>query len=146
MSTEEQDRLAHERLERWKQRLQNLNELQLPTDYPRPSPAKVVEAVKKITLTEATSIAILQLSRPSLSLIDVNGTNNGNTSPFIILLAAFSILLYRYTGVEDIAVGSSSGSRNPLVLRIPISPTDTFEQVVQKVHQVSQINDYFYNY
>ncbi|PKY43091.1 large subunit of L-aminoadipate-semialdehyde dehydrogenase [Rhizophagus irregularis] len=136
MSTEEQERLAHERLERWKQRLQNLNELQLPTDYPRPSPAKVVEAVKKVTLTEATSIAILQLSRPSLSLIDVNGTNNGNTSPFIILLAAFSILLYRYTGVEDIAVGSSSGSRNPLVLRIPISPTDTFEQVVQKVHQV----------
>lgn len=144
MSTEEQEQ---ERLERWKQRLQNLNELQLPTDYPRLSPAKVVEAVKKITLTEATSIAILQLSRPSLSLIDVaNGTNNGNTSPFIILLAAFSILLYRYTGVEDIAVGSSSGSRNPLVLRIPISPTDTFEQVVQKVHQVSQINDYFYIY
>ncbi|GBB90665.1 hypothetical protein RclHR1_01770013 [Rhizophagus clarus] len=134
MSIEEQ-----ERIERWKQRLQNLNELQLPTDYPRPSPIKVVEDVKKITLNEAASLAILQLSRPSLSLIDVaNGTDNGNTSPFIILLSAFTILLYRYTGIEDIAVGSSSGSRNPLVLRIPITHTDTFEQVVQKVYQVER--------
>jgi L-aminoadipate-semialdehyde dehydrogenase len=142
MSIEQQ-----ECLERWKQRLRNLNELQLPTEYPRPSPAKVVEAVKKITLTEDTSLAILQLSRPSLSLIDVaNRTNNGNTSPFIVLLAAFTILLYRYTSVEDIAVGSSSGSRNPLVLRIPINPTDTFEQVVHKVHQVRRIVDYSYIY
>ncbi|RIA92753.1 hypothetical protein C1645_764189 [Glomus cerebriforme] len=127
--------IFREQLARWKRRLQNLSELQLPTDYPRPSPLKVVEAIKKIELPATAAIAILQLSTP-ISLNDV--TNNGNASPFIILLAAFTILLYRYTGMEDITVGSSSDSRNPLVLRIPISPTDTFEQVVRKVHQVEQ--------
>src|ERR1043165_7409473 len=124
-----------ERLERWKQRLRNLSEIQLPTDYPRPFPLKVVEAIKILQLPETAALAVLQLSTPSLNITDV--FNRGNPSPFIILLAAFTILLYRYTGVEDITVGSSSDSRNPLVLRIPINPTDTFEQVVHKVQQVS---------
>ena len=124
-----------ERLERWKKRLQNLSEIQLPTDYPRHLPLKVVEAIKTLQLPENAALAVLQLSIPSLYTKGV--INDDNPSPFIILLAAFTILLYRYTGEEDITVGSSSGSRNPLVLRIPISSTDTFEQVVQKVRQVS---------
>ncbi|CAG8503059.1 14139_t:CDS:2 [Funneliformis caledonium] len=124
--------LMTERLERWKQRLQNLTEIQLPTDYPRPLPPKVVEATKILHLPEITALAVLQLS------LGISPTNGSNPSPFSILLAAFTILLYRYTGDEDITVGSSSDSRNPLVLRIRIGHTDTFEQVLQKVQQVEQ--------
>ncbi|CAI2169598.1 18048_t:CDS:10 [Funneliformis geosporum] len=127
--------LMTERLERWKQRLQNLTEIQLPTDYPRPSPPKVVEATRILHLPEITALAVLQLS---LGISPTHDSNHKNPSPFAILLAAFTILLYRYTGDEDITVGSSSDSRNPLVLRIHISPTDTFEQVVQKVQKVEQ--------
>ena len=38
-----------------------------------------------------------------------------------------------YTGDEDIIVGSSSDSRNPLVLRIPVTSSDTFERLIQRV-------------
>ncbi|KAJ3344757.1 hypothetical protein HDU91_000116, partial [Kappamyces sp. JEL0680] len=55
------------------------------------------------------------------------------TSPFSILLAAFSVLLHRYTGEEDISVGSSSRSTNPLVLRMKVASTDTIVDVVKSV-------------
>ncbi|CAG8442262.1 2035_t:CDS:10 [Ambispora gerdemannii] len=144
------------RLARWKKRLQNLTEIQLPTDYPRPLPLQVVEAVQTLHLPEATAYAVLQLSI-SLSFSS-NHTKNQNEipnnndtdknkniaapkrhpSPFTILLAAFAVLLYRYTGDEDITVGSSSDSRNPLVLRLAINPADTFANIVQRVEQIEQ--------
>ncbi|CAG8523111.1 8211_t:CDS:2, partial [Ambispora leptoticha] len=140
-----------ERLARWKKRLRNPTELQLPTDYPRPLPLQVVEAVQTLHLPEATSYAVLQLSLsiPPLSFSSdqtinknqnriVVSENHRHPSPFTILLAAFAVLLYRYTGDEDIIVGSSSDSRNPLFLRLAINPADTFTNVVQRVEQVEQ--------
>jgi L-aminoadipate-semialdehyde dehydrogenase len=58
-------------------------------------------------------------------------------SPFTVLLAAFVVLLHRYTGDEDIVVGSSSAAANPLVLRIGLSAEDKLEDVIRKVQQVS---------
>ncbi|CAG8432975.1 11036_t:CDS:10 [Diversispora eburnea] len=142
--------LINKRLDRWKIRLQNLTEIQLPTDYPRPLPPKVVEAIKILNLPETTALAVLQLSLaiPSdtvsisspfnITTSPDNDTFYDNPSPFIILLAAFTLLLYRYTGDEDIVVGSSSDTRNPLVLRINVSPKDTFEQIVHKIQQVER--------
>ncbi|RHZ74178.1 hypothetical protein Glove_227g80 [Diversispora epigaea] len=145
--------LINKRLDRWKIRLQNLTEIQLPTDYPRLLPPKVVEAIKILNLPETTALAVLQLSLaiPSetvptsstsspfnITTSSDNDTFHDHPSPFIILLAAFALLLYRYTGDEDIVVGSSSDTRNPLVLRINVSPTDTFEQIVHKIQQVER--------
>ncbi|CAG8449470.1 7430_t:CDS:10 [Acaulospora colombiana] len=146
--------LINKRLDRWKIRLQNLTEIQLPTDYPRPLPPRVVEAVKILNLPESAALAVLQLSLAFPSdTIPVHPTKSStfnittspenqsfceHPSPFTILLAAFTLLLYRYTSDEDITVGSSSDTRNPLVLRVNVSPTDTFEQVVQKVQQVER--------
>ncbi|CAG8721115.1 14058_t:CDS:2, partial [Dentiscutata heterogama] len=129
---------------RWKLRLRNLTELQLPTDYARSLTPKVVEDKKILRIPEATALAILQLSlttQPDSS--SISPTQNDESfheqpTPFTILLAAFVVLLHRYTGDEDITVGSSSDTRNPLVLRINVNPSDTFAQVIQKVQQVER--------
>ncbi|KAG5458721.1 MAG: hypothetical protein BJ554DRAFT_1003, partial [Olpidium bornovanus] len=57
-------------------------------------------------------------------------------SPYIIVLAAFAILLHRHTGEEDVVVGTSSISGNPLVLRLRVTAEDTFQDVVRAVYKV----------
>ena len=135
------------RLDRWREHLRNPTELQLPTDYPRPIPLKVVEGVHEFALSELTCLAILQLSL-SLQHNNRNGsqsesntppTDSGSTaSPFTVLLAAFAILLHRYTAEEDIVVGSSSETSNPLILRLNIKTTETFIDVLKTVHNVER--------
>ncbi|EPX59032.1 Long-chain-fatty-acid--CoA ligase [Cystobacter fuscus DSM 2262] len=74
-------------------------------------------------------------------------TSRGAT-PYTLLLAAFQVLLYRYTGQEDIVVGSSVAGRtraefagtvgylvNQLGLRARLSHDLGFEQFLQQVRQ-----------
>lgn len=138
-----------DRLSRWKTRLDALTEIHLPTDYPRPIPLQVVEAVHSLQLTEQTSLALLQASMainlpPSSPYTNSNGSHSGtatpsstHASPFTILLAAFAILLHRYTGDEDMSIGSSSEARNPVVLRLGVTPGQTFRDIVEKAQLVS---------
>lgn len=132
-------------LDRWRKRLSRLSNISLPTDYPRPIPAKVIEAEQSLDLPEEVSVEILQLSlnlKNQLRKMALEGNNKNSdekipsdsaVSPFAIILSAFAILLHKFTGEEDIPVGSSSRSTNPLVLRIGIKETDTIKNVVQKV-------------
>ncbi|KAG0238400.1 large subunit of alpha-aminoadipate reductase [Actinomortierella wolfii] len=115
-----------DRLARWRTRLNALTETHLPTDYPRPTPLQVVEAVHTLQLPERTSLALLQAS------MAINQPSSpAHATPFTILLAAFAILIYRYTGDEDMSIGSSSEARNPIVLRLGVSPEQSFRQVVE---------------
>lgn len=53
---------------------------------------------------------------------------------FHILLAAFAVLLHRYTGESDIIIATSSpSSPEPLLLRIKLDPTDSFWSLVKSV-------------
>jgi L-aminoadipate-semialdehyde dehydrogenase len=118
----------------WKTRLASLADLQVPTDYPRPLPSRSVEEVQTLELPEQTLLGILQLSmNPKVK-----------ATPFSILLAAFAVLLQRYTGDEEFAVGSSSASGNPLVLRLAVDPTNTFQQIVEMVQKVSGCGDSYW--
>ncbi len=55
------------------------------------------------------------------------------------MLSAFCVLLYRYTGDNDLLIGSSSfNSPNPLLLRASIEPTDPFWAVVRKIQAVER--------
>jgi L-aminoadipate-semialdehyde dehydrogenase len=137
--------LLESQIKRWKARLESLTELSLPTDYPRPIPARIIEAEHTIDISEATSLAILKLSlgikSPQRSGVK-NGTGKAGSpttstaSPFSILLGAFSILLHRYTGEEDISVGSSSSSTNPLVLRMKVQECNSIVDVINNVLEV----------
>ncbi|KAJ6590657.1 alpha-aminoadipate reductase Lys1p [Mycena vulgaris] len=131
------------RLARVVGRLQNLPSIALPTDYPRPSGSnKLVEAVHLAELSDHTSHALLKLA-----LYDANGDESeddveAKTSPpsaFHLLLTAFTVLLHRYTGDTDLVIGSSSPTvRDPLLLRVPVEPTDPFWSVVQRVQEIEK--------
>ncbi|KAI8923095.1 hypothetical protein BC831DRAFT_472975 [Entophlyctis helioformis] len=137
-STQPDPALTAAALARWRSRLASLTELILPTDYPRPVPPRLVEAEQAADLSDAAALAILQLSL-ALKVSSAAGsptaspTASSAASPFTILLAAFAVLLQRHTGEEDIAIGSSSSSSNPLVLRIAIKPSDSMAQVIDTV-------------
>ncbi|KAJ2799063.1 large subunit of alpha-aminoadipate reductase [Coemansia guatemalensis] len=120
------------RVGRWQERLKSPTELQLPTDYPRPSPLKVVEAVETFELSPAASMSVLQQA------MWLQQESGGAGSPFTVLLAAFAVLLHRYTREEDIVVSSSSENLNPLVLRLAVGAEDTFGEVVRMAQRVSE--------
>ncbi|PCH44863.1 alpha-aminoadipate reductase Lys1p [Wolfiporia cocos MD-104 SS10] len=133
--------MADERLARVVSRLQNLPSISLPTDYPRVAGNRLVEAAFSADLSEQTCLGLLKLAL-------YNENDNGEeeevaeyktASPFHLLLAAFSVLLHRYTGDTDLVIGSSSATaRDPLVLRIAVNPDDPFWAVVRKVQQVEK--------
>lgn len=74
--------------------------LNLPTDHPRPAVQNFKGARTFFYVTKDMMEAIKTL-----------GSHDGS-SPFMILLAAFKVLLYRYTGQEDIVIGTPVTNRN----------------------------------
>ena len=76
--------------------------LDLPTDYPRPEKRSVVGAQDSILLPASLSEAIGKLGRQEGATL------------FMTLLAAFQTLLFRYSGQEDIVVGSPVAGRSML--------------------------------
>jgi len=135
--------MGDERLARVLDRLQNLPSISLPTDYPRPTGTrKVIEAVHQAELSEQTSLSLLKLA-----LYTENDENDGDDeeaqterpSAFHLLLAAFTVLLHRYTGDTDLVIGSSSAAaRDPLVLRLFVDSKDPYWAVVRRVQQVEK--------
>lgn len=131
-----------DRLARVVSRLQSLPSISLPTDYPRPSGTnKLVEAAHVSELSEQTALSLLKLV-----LYDENDETEEEEdaqvkrpSAFHLLLAAFTVLLHRYTGDTDIVIGSSSAAvRDPLVLRLSVDPTDPYWAIVRRVQQVER--------
>lgn len=131
------------RLRRVIERLQNVPLISLPTDYPRPTIGnKLIEAAYIGDLPEQTSRGLLKLA-----LFDDDGDvgDDGSDSVpatpsvFHLLLSAFTVLLHRYTGDQDIIIGSSSAvARDPLLLRLSVDPSDPFWAIVRKVQQVER--------
>ncbi|GAA6619990.1 non-ribosomal peptide synthetase [Scytonema sp. NUACC26] len=123
----------------WKQQLAGAAPvLELPTDKPRP-PIQLYRGAKEYFVIPQKILPALQkLSRQE------------GVTLFMTLLAAFQTLLYRYTGQEDILVGSPTTNRsraeiegligffiNTLVLRTDMSGNPSFRELLQKVRKVS---------
>ncbi|HEY9874102.1 MAG TPA: amino acid adenylation domain-containing protein, partial [Candidatus Obscuribacterales bacterium] len=116
----------------------NLPILNLPSDRPRPAVQTFHGAVEKFVLPPKLTQALTQLSQ-----------RQGATL-FMALLAAFNVLLYRYTGQEDILVGTPIANRhrqeiegliglftNTLVMRTDLSGTPTFKDLLARVRQTA---------
>ncbi len=84
----------------WKQQLAGLSVLQLPTDRPRTARQSSRGSRQCLALSRNLTDELLALSR------------HEGVTLFMTLLAAFKTLLYRYTGADDIPVGTVTGSRN----------------------------------
>lgn len=118
-------------LARWAERLKDLTVTPLTRDYPEPSsdesgPAKrPIEAVEALTGSPSVSQA--------LKTLQVLG------SPYELLLTAYVVLISRLTGDEDIALGTNAQpGGQPFVLRVAISPTETFSHLLSKIKEVSR--------
>ncbi len=84
----------------WRQQLDGISVLNLPTNQPRPAVQTYRGATQLLQLPKSLSLALEALSQQE------------GVTLFMSLLAAFQTLLYRYTQQEDIAVGSAIANRN----------------------------------
>ena len=123
----------------WKQQLSgDLPILELPCNRPR-SPVQTFNG----------STQSLQLS-PSLSESLKNLSLQQGVTLFMTLLAAFKTLLHRYTGQEDILVGTPIANRdraeieqligffvNTLVLRTNLTGNPSFQELLNRVREVA---------
>jgi acyl carrier protein len=123
--------------EYWQKQLAGeLPALNLPNDRPRPPVQTYHGASRSFKLSADLTERLNTLSR-----------NHGVTL-YMTLLAAFQLLLNRYTGQEDILVGSPTTGRtkpelagligyfvNPVVLRADLSGELTFQTLLSQVRQ-----------
>ncbi|MBK7894395.1 MAG: amino acid adenylation domain-containing protein [Anaerolineaceae bacterium] len=121
----------------WQEQLSGeLPLLNLPTDKPL-----------QRSLTHRGAIHLLALDAP-LSERLAHLADSHETSLFAQLFAAYQLLLRRYSGQDDILVGSPLASRtaqtarligyfvNPVVLRVQETENPPFSHFVRKVHQI----------
>ncbi len=78
----------------------NLAPLSLPTDHPRPVSVTARGASLPIDLGSELSNAVRTLAA------------NENATSFVVLLAAYQVLLHRYTGQPEVIVGSPTYGRD----------------------------------
>ncbi|MFN6483747.1 MULTISPECIES: amino acid adenylation domain-containing protein [unclassified Nostoc] len=122
----------------WQKQLNGISMLHLPTDKPRPAIQSYEGATQFFELPKKLTDALEKLSQQE------------SVTFFMMLLAAFKTLLYRYTYQEDIAVGSPIANRNrseiegligffvnSLVLRINLSGNPTFRELLGRVREVT---------
>jgi amino acid adenylation domain-containing protein len=132
------DRLGLQ-LDYWKHRLAGAPTiLELPTDRPRP-------AVASGRSTKATIVLPAALAR------DLEALSRGEGATlFMTLLAAFKLLLARYSGQTDIVVGTPVAGRshtelesligcflNTLVLRTDLAGGPTFRELLGRVRETA---------
>jgi amino acid adenylation domain-containing protein len=130
---------SNRHLDYWREKLKEAPPLlQLPTDKPRP----VVQSYQGKCQSWEIPIS---LTRQLQSL-----AKNEGVTLFMLLLAAFKTLLYRYTGQEDILVGSPIANRNheqlkgligffvnTLVLRSNLAVNPSFSELLSQIRQVA---------
>jgi len=122
----------------WRQQLAAVPVLDLPTDHPRPPQPSYRGATHPLRLSQELTASLQTLSQES------------GTTLFMTLLAAFQTLLYRYSGQEDICVGSPIANRNrrelegligffvnSLVLRTDLSGNPTFRELLARVRETT---------
>ena len=134
-----QSAVFEEQLTYWRQQLQGSPPiLELRTDWPRPPVQTFRGAQTSLLLSSELYEQLKTLSHQQ------------ETTLFMTLLAAFKVLLLRYTGQEDIVVGTPVAGRNRsefenligfflnfLVLRTNLSGNLRFLDVLERVRKVT---------
>ncbi|HKR15159.1 MAG TPA: amino acid adenylation domain-containing protein [Pyrinomonadaceae bacterium] len=136
----QRESLRGERLENqlgyWRRQLHGMQTLRLPGQ--RPEARTNLGASQNIQLSSSLAASLITLSRRE------------GVTLFITLLAAFKVLLYRYSGQEDVAVGSPMTDRgrrevegligyfvNMVPLRSDLSGNPTFRELLSRVRQTT---------
>ncbi|GMU11502.1 non-ribosomal peptide synthetase [Corallococcus caeni] len=123
----------------WRKQLQGATQaIELPTDRPIPAVPTTQGAVVSAHFPREVEAALKAL-----------GQKEGAT-PFMVLLAAWQVLLSRYSGQDDVSVGTPIAGRNraelegligffvnTLVLRTRIEGNPTFRELLQQVRETT---------
>lgn len=118
----------------WQQKLAKLPTLELPTDYPRTALQKFNGKIESYLLPKALLESLKNLSKQQ------------GVTLFMLLLAAFKILLHRYSQQDEIVLGVPSANRNSqqvqgligffvntLVLRTDLSGNPSFTNILERI-------------
>nr|WP_211178745.1 non-ribosomal peptide synthetase [Brasilonema octagenarum] len=134
-----QKEVLQTQLDYWKQQLKNAPTLlELPTDRPRPAIQTYRGATQYTKFSNELGEALANFSRQERATL------------FMTLLAAYVTLLYRYTGSDNIVVGTPLANRdrleleglvgffvNTLALHTDLSGNPSFQQLLRRVRQVT---------
>jgi amino acid adenylation domain-containing protein len=132
--------LAGDELERqvsyWRERLASPPAFDLPADRPRPAVWSYRGAFVEAVLPEELAAGLERLGQ------------NRQATPFMTLLAGFFALLHRYTGQEDLVIGTPAAGRgradiealigffiNTLALRVDLAGEPTFLTLLARVRE-----------
>ncbi|MGJ5631993.1 amino acid adenylation domain-containing protein [Nostoc sp. CALU 1950] len=134
-----QGKVLETQLNYWQKQLAEVSPLlEFPTDKPRPSVQSFRGRSEFLELNQDLTQKLKRLSQES------------GTTLFMTMLAAFTLLLSRYSGQEDIVVGSAIANRthshiealigffvNILALRTNLQGNPTFLELLERVKQVT---------
>lgn len=108
--------------------------LTLPTDRPRPAVQTYRGALHRFDLDRRISAGLKQIGRAA------------GATPYMTLLAAYAVLLHRYSGHDDVVIGSPFACReragltgvvgylaNPVPLRVDLREDPSFTAVLSQV-------------
>ncbi|GAA4316739.1 hypothetical protein GCM10023149_13940 [Mucilaginibacter gynuensis] len=133
-----QGETLEQKLNYWREKLDDVAPLQLPTDHARPAVQSTKGATHTFQLKSGVGKSLQELSREQGATL------------YMTLLSVFKVLLHRYSGQEDICVGTAVAGRNQgelesligffvntLALRDEVRGNDTFTQLLGKVKQTT---------
>jgi amino acid adenylation domain-containing protein len=127
--------VVEQQTEYWRRRLAGAPALlELPTDRPRPAAISYAGGLVPVTIDAGLAAGLRAVSREA------------GASLFMTLVAAFAVLLRRYSGQDDILVGSPVSGRhdrasesviglfvNTIVLRTDLSDNPSFATLLERV-------------
>ncbi len=122
----------------WSEKLHGVGSIQLPTDRPRPVLQSFDGAVERLSMGADVLDGLRALGRRE------------GTTTFVCLLAVVSVLLHRYSGQDDIVVGTASANRgrqelapligylvNTLPIRTSTEGNPTFLELLAQVKETT---------
>jgi amino acid adenylation domain-containing protein len=124
-------------IEYWRNQLRGMQELDLPTDHPRPAAQSYRGSSRRFVVERELAEKLRTLSRRE------------GVTLFMTLLAGFDVLMARYSGQEDVALGTDIANRNrteiegligffvnQLALRVAVKPRESFRELLKRVREV----------
>ncbi|MDH3276218.1 MAG: amino acid adenylation domain-containing protein, partial [Gammaproteobacteria bacterium] len=138
----QRDWLSGEQLEiqlaYWREKLEGLSTLNLPTDRSRPAIQTYAGAYETLRLDVELSKQLTSLSKQA------------GVTLFMTLLGAFVVLMHRYSGQDDVVIGSPIANRNRseledligffinmLVLRLDLTGNPGFRELLGQVQETA---------
>ncbi|HEX7239344.1 MAG TPA: AMP-binding protein, partial [Longimicrobiaceae bacterium] len=125
--------VVEEQLDYWRERLRGVAPLPLPTDHPRPPVQTFRGATHRFEVPAEVMDGVRALARGERATL------------FMAVLAAWDLLLARYSGEGDVVVGTTVSNRdraevaglvglfvNTLVLRVEVVPEEGFRALLAR--------------